>query len=295
MPDLNIALLRGVDPTSCGWKLIADVDTRKEQRSAGGQYAVSVGDGKQTLIHCGSLLFDLFATERDDPFGNTFYSEIDIISGSEMLKPATAISPDKQLTFGEHGKYRVTIDTKDAPELKAWADALGPIIEKWYPFLVNSLPSDGYNPTSKFTIVFNSKPGVAYTAGPMIVCNIKWFTDHSDDQGAVVHEMVHMAQQYRRGGNPSWLVEGIADYFRWFVYEPASKQPHPNLSRSHYNDSYRTTAAFLNYVVKNVDKDFIVQMNAAMRAGKYSPDLWKTYTGKTPDELWDDYVQSAKK
>jgi hypothetical protein len=32
-----------------------------------------------------------------------------------------------------------------------------------------------------------------------------------------------------------------------------------------------------------------------MREGKYAPELWKTYTGKTVDELWADYVQTLKK
>ena len=37
------------------------------------------------------------------------------------------------------------------------------------------------------------------------------------------------------------------------------------------------------------------KLNAAMREGKYCPELWKTYTGKTVDELWADYVKTLKK
>jgi hypothetical protein len=32
-----------------------------------------------------------------------------------------------------------------------------------------------------------------------------------------------------------------------------------------------------------------------MREGKYSPKLWKSYTGKTVDELWADYVKTLQK
>jgi hypothetical protein len=46
-------------------------------------------------------------------------------------------------------------------------------------------------------------------------------------------------------------------------------------------------------VVEHVDKEIVVQLNAAMRTGKYTPDLWKTYTGKTVDELWADYVRAG--
>lgn len=91
----------------------------------------------------------------------------------------------------------------------------------------------------------NQPVGWAFLPGG-VVCVHCSAGAHPDDQGAIVHEMVHVVQQYRGRGNPGWLVEGIADYFRWFVYEPPSKQPHPDLSRASYRDSYRTTAAFLN-------------------------------------------------
>ncbi len=55
------------------------------------------------------------------------------------------------------------------------------------------------------------------------------------------------------------------------------------------------TAAFLDYVVRTHDKDFAVKMNADMRNDKYSPDLWKTYAGKSVDELWDEYLATLKK
>jgi len=90
-------------------------------------------------------------------------------------------------------------------------------------------------------------------------------------------------------------VEGVADYVRWFNYEPQPTGTRPNPARSKYTDSYRVTAGFLNYIVRNVNKDIVLQMNAAMRQGKYNPELWKQYTGKTVDELWDDYLQAVQK
>ncbi|HYS56089.1 MAG TPA: hypothetical protein VER58_20210 [Thermoanaerobaculia bacterium] len=67
-----------IDPTACGWKKIAFVDTRPD-RNRGGQYGVSITDSTGSLGHYRYLLFDVFETESDDVFGNTFYSEIDII------------------------------------------------------------------------------------------------------------------------------------------------------------------------------------------------------------------------
>ena len=76
-PKLNLDPKRGVDPASCGWKLIALVSTLPDKGEMGGQYAASVtGLGKYRY-----LLFDVYVTELYDNWGNTFYSEIDVIGG----------------------------------------------------------------------------------------------------------------------------------------------------------------------------------------------------------------------
>ena len=74
-PNLNLDPKRGVDPSSCGWKLIALVSTLSDKTDDGGQYAASVSDvGKYRHV-----LFDCYVTELYDNWGNTFYSEIDVI------------------------------------------------------------------------------------------------------------------------------------------------------------------------------------------------------------------------
>jgi hypothetical protein len=75
-PKFNIDPKRGVDPASCGWKLIALVSTLPDKGEDGGQYAATITDvGKHRY-----LLFDIYVTELYDNWGNTFYSEIDVIS-----------------------------------------------------------------------------------------------------------------------------------------------------------------------------------------------------------------------
>lgn len=75
-PKFNLDPKRGVDPASCGWKLIALVSTLSDRGEEGGQYAASVSDvGKYRY-----LLFDCYVTELHDNWGNTFYSEIDVIT-----------------------------------------------------------------------------------------------------------------------------------------------------------------------------------------------------------------------
>jgi hypothetical protein len=74
-PKFNPDPKRGVDPATCGWKLIALVSTLPQQGDDGGQYAASVSNVGRYRY----LLFDCYVTELYDNWGNTFYSEIDVI------------------------------------------------------------------------------------------------------------------------------------------------------------------------------------------------------------------------
>ncbi len=78
-PKFCAAPRGSTDPATCGWKLIASVDTRPKQGSGGGQYGVSITDGSGSLGKFRYLLFDCAETESEDDYGNTFYSEIDVI------------------------------------------------------------------------------------------------------------------------------------------------------------------------------------------------------------------------
>jgi len=85
----------GVKPEQTGWKLIASVDTRPKSGESGGQYGVSITDSTGTLGQYRYLLFDVVRTETDDTFGNTFYSEINVIGegGAAPQAAAPAATP----------------------------------------------------------------------------------------------------------------------------------------------------------------------------------------------------------
>ena len=67
-------------PLKTGWKLIATVDTRPKTGEAGGQYGVSIASASGLVGQYRYLLFDCMPTEKDDDFGNTFFSEIDVVA-----------------------------------------------------------------------------------------------------------------------------------------------------------------------------------------------------------------------
>ena len=134
-------------------------------------------------------------------------------------------------------KIEIELDTSDAPEMADWAEKAKKACEDFYPTIVEFLDSPGFEPPKKTKIVFKKMNGVAFTAGGTITCSAKWFTDHPDDVGAVIHELCHVVQGYRKKQPPGWVTEGIADYVRWFNFEP--KEKHPRIRQSRKGEIHR--------------------------------------------------------
>jgi hypothetical protein len=193
-------------------------------------------------------------------------------------------------------KYPVEIEVNvtDAPELKEWAEKTARICEKSYLMINEELKSDGYKPPHYIRMTLSkSYRGVAATMRDRIVGNVKWFTDHPGDIGAMVHEVTHVVQAYPRGNKPGWLQEGISDYVRFFKYEPGKIGRIP-AQTSHYDQSYRRSAAFLAYLVDKYDKEIILKLNAALREGKYEDNMFIRLTGKPLGELDDEWRATLK-
>src|SRR6266566_1476451 len=79
-PRFNAEPKGHIDPATCGWKLITVVDTRSQEGNDGGQFGVSITDASGSLGKYRYLLFDCYVTETADDFGNTFYSEVDVVA-----------------------------------------------------------------------------------------------------------------------------------------------------------------------------------------------------------------------
>lgn len=302
---------RGTDPESCGWKRLAQVDTRPKQSDGGGQHGVCITAVHGNIGQYRYLLFDISRTEDRNPFGNTFYSEIDVIDPNApavTAVPEGDVKPITKTFVADGGKYQFTIDSTVAPDLTEWADTkLRPVVQEWYPKLIALLPSDGFAPTTNVLLRFRDDMGgvPASAGGGRINMNAGWYRRELNREalGATVHEMVHVVQRYGRVPRdnpnvtrmPGWLVEGIPDYIRWFLYEPQTKGAEitqRNLARAKYDSSYRVTGNFLNWVTLKYNSNIVAKLNAAGRSGKYSESLWNEFTGKAVQELGDEWRKS---
>jgi hypothetical protein len=177
------------------------------------------------------------------------------------------------------------LDTSGAPDLKVWAESTAWACERAYPMINDELGRDGYRPPRRIMLTISPDyRGFAGTSGDRIVGRSDYFRGHREDVGAIVHETVHLAQGYRRGPRPSWLVEGIGDYVRFFKWEPG-KLGRIDPATARYDRGYRVTAAFLAYLVERYDKEIVRRLNRALRDGEYHDGLFRQVTGKTVQDL----------
>ncbi len=214
-----------------------------------------------------------------------------------LAAPSGRLFADDKAADPKSAAVQVTVDVSEAPDLKEWGDKAKALVEKWHPIISGLLKSDGFTPPSQVKIVFKKDmKGVAYTSGNVITISARWVQRHPDDFGMVAHELTHVVQSYRdTPRNAGWVVEGMADYVRFFKYEPNADLGPVNTGKAGYRDGYRTAAKFLDWIAKTHDKDIVVQLNQALRDSEYKESLFKKATGKSLDELWDEFVDAMKK
>lgn len=289
------------DLTKNGWVKIADIDTRQANQPMGGRHAASLtGD----LGSFRQLVFDIRPTEKKTPFGLTFFSEIDIVKADgPKLTFVPVGKPPKVIRFAtDDKKYAFIVDASEAPQYADWVEKeLKPVIIAWYPKLVDLLPGKGYQAPTTVTFQFRNDvpPGVpSYANGSRVTMNAPWFKNQlkREAKGCLIHELVHVVQNYwlapRLNPNPNrtpgWITEGLADYIRWFLYEPESKGAHyspTQIKKMKHDASYRISANFIDWVSRTHKKDIAQLINDAARNGRYHESLWKTHTGKSLPEL----------
>lgn len=257
------------------------IDQIASRSSASGRpYLVRTKDGK--IIESSKYFSDLLATIEHP--GESSPAAPNIKPG---LKPALGVP------------FTIELDCTEAPELKEWGEKARAICIEQYPILCEMLNSDGFKPRPDLKIVFKGSMRVpAATGGGTISVNAPYVVQHPDDFGMMVHELTHAVQEYRRpprGADMGWLTEGIADYTRFYKYEPGADKSRIDPAKATYRDAYRTTAAFLNYLVNKHDKDIVVKLNARMRAGTCTEATFKELLNTEVADLWKEFAATLPK
>jgi hypothetical protein len=192
---------------------------------------------------------------------------------------------------------KIEIDASKVEDQRAWLEAAGKLVHDWYPYVTSLLASDIYkNPKVIRLVLQPSQDAPAYTVNDTITISGAWIKEHPDDFGMVIHELTHVVQQYPDSSTtPGWLVEGIADYVRWWRYEPDAPRPRIDVAKATYHDAYRTTAYWLAFIIHRYDARIVSVVDRDMKLKIDPMPEFQKLTGKTPDELWAEFVTTLRR
>ena len=218
------------------------------------------------------------------------------LSASEMrirggaFKDFTNIHDGRWTALAAPARITMTPDLGEAPGARDWAFGAKKLAERWYPIITERLHPNASPAPRSYKLSFKMTMKIPASTGSRVMnINVAWIEKHPDDWGIVIHELTHAVQEYglKRTKNATWLAEGIADYVRYFEYEPEKPlAPFPDKT---YRDGYRTAAAFLNWVAQTYDARLIEKLHAYLQADEYTDDRFREITGRTLDQLWTEY------
>jgi hypothetical protein len=244
---------------------------------------------------------ELFDRQRDYTI-RLYADQMQIYGGNDTVEHKfpkfTKIYAGRWTPGARRGRLSVVVDVSDAPETAKWAAAAKRLCEIWHPIVFDRLYPGRRPPTRTIKIIFKgpSMKGLAYTTAQnsTITISADWIKKHPDDFGMVIHELTHVVQNYpaHKVDNPFWVQEGMADYCRYYEYEP--EKPVPINWQLTYKDGYAIASAFLDWIQRNKAPNIIEQLNTRLQVGEYTHGLFDDYAHEPLKQLWNDFVAEER-
>lgn len=215
-----------------------------------------------------------------------------VLSMLQIFRTLTLILTLLHTLHAAQSKLKVTLDISKAPECKEFAEKSQLIAEEWYPKIHALLFHKKHDlPEKAITLIYEPMDGVAYARGNEIHISADWLKKSPADYGMVVHELVHIVQDYQ-GKGESWLTEGLADYVRYEHFEKNKNKWAFDPQRSSYKQGYGIAGGFLAWLdqEKAKNKNIIRKLNIACHDGSYDDQTFKKICGNDVDTLWQEYT-----
>ncbi len=108
--------------------------------------------------------------------------------------------------------------------------------------------------------------------------------------GMMAHELTHVVQAYPHTLQ-TWLVEGIADYVRYYVLLPQDPGRRFDPAGARYDEGYQATAGLLDWVERQ-RPGAVREISAVLRRGGDGRAALIRVAGAKPEELWSAYLAS---
>ena len=217
-----------------------------------------------------------------------------------LLMGCAGVSPLARDSGGKADSESVRrVDFGQVPEVKELAARARRLGNDMYPKVVNVLVEDASGIPSQFDIVFRKNAPLdfpAVTRGTTIYVGTHWFFKGSDNlrdfDSILVHEMGHVAEQYRAKA-PFYWTEGMADYARFKLgYTNGWSCPECAEDYSHYTSGYGCAGSLLLYLDGMYGAGVVRQLNSALHRSSYAEDFFLKATGKPLAVLWTEFQKT---
>ena len=135
-------------------------------------------------------------------------------------------------------------------------------------------------------------PGAAWTSGADVFLSARWFSEHPDDIGGVLHEFTHAIMRAPTyDGTTIWLIEGLADYVRDELgYDAPWTKAHYEPGKA--TAGYQTTAHFLQHLERKYPGT-VKRVAQGLMSDTYGAEVFHQLTAKSLDGCVSEYEQEA--
>ncbi|MBQ9551139.1 MAG: hypothetical protein IJU96_00080 [Clostridia bacterium] len=133
-----------------------------------------------------------------------------------------------------------------------------------------------------------------YAVGSTVVLNVDWFNKHPNDCDALIEGIAMAVMQHSESDKkPAWLINALKVYIRdeFALYKADSSLSLPKrYNGKSYESNSSSAAAFLKWVRDTQHVDIAERLNRQLRTiDGYQDIIWREATGKTLNQLWDEY------
>jgi hypothetical protein len=199
------------------------------------------------------------------------------------------------------------VDISKAPQLQELAGQARTFGNEMYPKICALLLDETAKPPQQFDLILkplkSRNTGEAHLEVKRIYLNSDYLTNRAElrehFEKVFVHEMAHMAVQYRHWTASLWRSappasgywgESIADYaFYKLIGTNGWSCPECNLLFPHYTSGYTCGGAFLLYLDASYGTNLVLQLVRELRQRSYSDAFFTRATGKSLDALWAEF------
>jgi hypothetical protein len=215
-------------------------------------------------------------------------------------KPAEAPKTPAQEKPAKSGASAIKFTSFEGADVKDWDKKAPEVASKWHDPIRKLLAVTTPVPPEIQLIVRKGMKVPAYCTGNQLHLSWEHIQRFPDDLGMVVHELCHIVQSYPPR-QPGWLVEGIADYVRYYHYEPERGKKFTATGKditwtgADWKRGYLPAAAVLDWAVRHGKPKALEELNALLKAGKYSDEAFAKAAGASPEELWKQLTESWRK